>query len=160
MLLNGRRITNYGLFNNLSDSFVDLNVIPMAAIERIEVLKSGGSAIYGSDAVAGVINIILKQKSTERAVELGGALTTEGGAAQRDANIRVGFGDFASQGYNVYLTGSVFKRDQLTFAQRSNTEGQDYSNLPDGFLAWTLANQYRATKTPFRPAAPMACLVW
>jgi iron complex outermembrane receptor protein len=66
VLLNGRRITNYGLFNNLSDSFVDLNVIPMAAIERIEVLKSGGSAIYGSDAVAGVINIILKQKSTEK----------------------------------------------------------------------------------------------
>jgi iron complex outermembrane recepter protein len=150
VLLNGRRITNYGLFNNLSDAFVDLNVIPMAAIERIEVLKSGGSAIYGSDAVAGVINIILKQKSTEKAVEVGGAVTTDGGAAERDANIRVGFGDFASQGYNVYLTGSVFKRDQLLFSQRTNTEGQDYTNLPDGFLAWTLANQYRnAPRSPF-----------
>ncbi len=85
VLLNGRRITNYGLFQNLSDSFVDLNVIPLAAIERIEVLKSGGSAIYGSDAIAGVINIILKQKSTEKAVEVGGAVTTDGGAAERDA---------------------------------------------------------------------------
>src|ERR1019366_23419 len=73
VLLNGRRITNYGLFNNLSDSFVDLNVIPMAAIDRIEILKSGGSAVYGSDAVAGVINIILKKNSTEKAVEVGGA---------------------------------------------------------------------------------------
>src|SRR5579863_613868 len=54
VLLDGRRITNYGFFQNLSDSFVDLNVIPMAAIERIEILKSGGSAIYGSDAIAGV----------------------------------------------------------------------------------------------------------
>jgi len=143
VLLNGRRITNYGLFNNLSDSFVDLNVIPMAAIERIEVLKSGGSAIYGSDAVAGVINIILKQNSTEKAVEVGGAVTTDGGAAERDANIRGGFGNLASDGYNVYVTGSVFKRDQLLFSQRKNTEGQDYSNLPDGFLAWSLANQYR-----------------
>lgn len=149
VLLNGRRITNYGLFNNLSDSFVDLNVIPMAAIERIEILKSGGSAIYGSDAVAGVINIILKQKSTEKAVEVGGAVTTNGGAAERDANIRVGFGDFASDGYNVYLTGSVFKRDQLLFSQRTNTEGQDYRNLTDGFLAWSIGNQYRATRTPF-----------
>jgi len=71
VLLNGRRITNYGLFQNLSDSFVDLNVIPLAAIERIEVLKSGGSAIYGSDAIAGVINIILKQNSTEKTAEIG-----------------------------------------------------------------------------------------
>ncbi len=149
VLLNGRRITSYGLFNNLSDAFVDLNVIPLAAIERIEVLKSGGSAIYGSDAVAGVINIILKQNTTEKAVEAGGTLTTNGGAAERDANIRVGFGDFANDGYNVFITGSVFKRDQLLFSQRSNTDGQDYRNLTDGFLAWTLANQYRATKTPF-----------
>jgi iron complex outermembrane receptor protein len=149
VLLNGRRITNYGLFNNLSDAFVDLNVIPMAAIERIEILKSGGSAIYGSDAVAGVINIILKQNSTEKAVEVGGAITTNGGAAERDANIRVGFGDFASDGYNLFLTGSVFKRDQLLFSQRKNTEGQDYSNLTDGFLAYPVANQYNASKTPF-----------
>jgi len=62
VLLDGRRVSSYGLFQNLSDSFVDLNVIPLAAIERIEVLKSGGSAIYGSDAIAGVINIILKKK--------------------------------------------------------------------------------------------------
>src|SRR5580704_6935753 len=150
VLLNGRRITNYGLFQNLSDAFVDLNVIPMAAIERIEILKSGGSAIYGSDAVAGVINIILKQNSTEKAVEVGGSLTTNGGAAERDANIRAGFGDFASDGYNVFLTGSVFKRDQLLFSQRTNTEGQDYRNLPDGFLSWKLANQYRkAPRSPF-----------
>jgi iron complex outermembrane recepter protein len=87
VLLNGRRITNYGLFQNLSDAFVDLNVIPLAAIERIEILKSGGSAIYGSDAVAGVINIILTENSTENAVEVGSGLTTEGGAAQRDAKV-------------------------------------------------------------------------
>jgi iron complex outermembrane receptor protein len=149
VLLNGRRITNYGLFNNLSDAFVDLNVIPMAAIERIEILKSGGSAIYGSDAVAGVINIILKQNSTEKAVEVGGAITTNGGAAERDANIRLGLGDFASDGYNVYVTGSVFKRDQLLFSQRKNTEGQDYRNLTDGFLSYPVASQYNATKTPF-----------
>jgi iron complex outermembrane receptor protein len=149
VLLNGRRITNYGLFNNLSDAFVDLNVIPLAAIERIEILKSGGSAIYGSDAVAGVINIILKQNTTEKAVEAGGAITTNGGASERDANIRVGFGDLETQGYNVYATGSVFLRDQLLFSQRKNTDTENFSGLQDGLLTYTLANQYRDTKTPF-----------
>ena len=149
VLLNGRRITNYALFNNLSDASVDLNVIPLAAIERIEILKSGGSAIYGSDAVAGVINIILKQNSTEKAVEVGGAITTNGGAAERDADIRVGFGDFTQDGYNVFVTGSAFKRDQLLYSQRSNTDGQDYRNLTDGVLEWPYANQYRTT--PRRP---------
>jgi len=149
VLLNGRRITNYGLFQNLSDSFVDLNVIPLAAIERIEVLKSGGSAIYGSDAVAGVINIILKQDSTEKSVEVGGRLTTDGGGAARDANISLGFGDFTSQGYNIFMTGSVYKRDQLLYSQRENTAGQDYRGLTDGTLQYHIGNQYVNVPGPF-----------
>ncbi|HTX23844.1 MAG TPA: TonB-dependent receptor [Steroidobacteraceae bacterium] len=142
ILINGRRITNYGLFQNLSDSFVDLNVIPLAAIDRIEILKSGGSAIYGSDAVAGVVNIILKENTNERAVEVGGRVTTEGGAAERDANLRTGFGELASQGYNVFVTASLYKRDQLLFSQRDNTASQDYTGLPDGSNQWHLADQY------------------
>ncbi len=147
VLLDGRRVSSYGLFQNLSDSFVDLNVIPLAAIERIEVLKSGGSAIYGSDAIAGVINIILKQNTTERAVEVGGRATTEGGAFTRDANVRAGVGDLASEGYNVFATASVYKRDQLLFSQRDNTASQDYTSLQDGVNFWHMANQY-ATATP------------
>lgn len=149
VLLNGRRITNYGLFQNLSDAFVDLNVIPLAAIDHIEILKSGGSAIYGSDAIAGVINIILKQNTTEKAVEVGGRLTTDGGAATRDANFRLGLGNLDSQGYNVFITGSVYKRDQLLFSQRKNTDLQDYRGLPDGVLAYHIANQYQAVPGPF-----------
>ena len=149
ILLNGRRITNYGLFQNLSDASVDLNVIPLAAIEWIEILKSGGSAIYGSDAVAGVINIILKENTTEKAVELGGGLTTEGGAAQRDANVRFGFGELATQGYNVFMTASVYKRDQLLLSQRDNTESRDYTGLPDGVNQWPVANSYPSIPGPF-----------
>lgn len=58
VLLNGRRIVNGGTGAN---SAVDLNIIPIALIERVEVLKDGASAIYGADAVAGVVNIITKQ---------------------------------------------------------------------------------------------------
>lgn len=58
VLLNGRRIVNGGTGANSS---VDLNIIPVAVIERVEVLKDGASAIYGADAVAGVVNIITKK---------------------------------------------------------------------------------------------------
>ena len=59
VLLNGRRMVNSGTGANSS---VDLNTIPVSVIERIEVLKDGASAVYGADAVAGVVNIITKQQ--------------------------------------------------------------------------------------------------
>ena len=142
VLVNGRRITNYGLFQNLSDSFVDLNSIPLTAVERIEILRSGGSAIYGSDAIAGVINIILKQNTTDKTVEGGGRLTTDGGAATRDVGVVFGYGNLMADDYNVVFSASGYKRDRLLFSQRDNTKNQDYRSLPDGILDWNLANQY------------------
>src|SRR5512138_3826178 len=62
VLLNGRRVSGYGYsIGFLDDTFVDLNAIPTVAVERIEVLKDGASAIYGSDAIAGVVNVILRR---------------------------------------------------------------------------------------------------
>ena len=64
VLLNGRRLANFGLADDGRASYVDLQQIPFDAVERIEVLKDGASAIYGSDAVAGVVNVILRQQYT------------------------------------------------------------------------------------------------
>src|SRR4029079_19217327 len=61
VLLNGRRVTGFGFAQQLQDTFVDLNSIPASAVERVEILKDGASAIYGSDAIAGVVNIILRK---------------------------------------------------------------------------------------------------
>src|SRR5262245_63485299 len=61
VLMNGRRIAISSFAENVTTNFVDINSIPVAAIERIEVLKDGSSAVYGSDEVAGVINIILRK---------------------------------------------------------------------------------------------------
>ena len=64
VLVNGRRMTTYGLADDGTRNFVDLNSIPLEAVERVEVLKDGASAIYGADAVGGVVNVILRKNYT------------------------------------------------------------------------------------------------
>src|SRR5215510_4777853 len=61
VLVNGRRVAVSSFAENVTTNFVDINSIPVSAIERVEVLKDGSSAVYGSDAVAGVVNIILRK---------------------------------------------------------------------------------------------------
>lgn len=61
VLINGRRVAVSAFAENIANSFVDINSIPVSAIERIEILKDGASAVYGSDAVAGVVNIIMRK---------------------------------------------------------------------------------------------------
>jgi iron complex outermembrane receptor protein len=119
VLINGRRIAPYGIgFTNDSVS-VDVNSIPLAAIERVEVLKDGASAIYGSDAIAGVVNFILRKdfRGAEISAEYGD--TTQGGARSQRISGLWGFGDIASQRFNVMLGASYAKEDALYGAQRS-----------------------------------------
>jgi iron complex outermembrane receptor protein len=87
VLLNGRRVVNGGTGANSS---VDLNMIPIALIDRIEVLKDGASAIYGADAVAGVVNIITKKHldGGEAAVRYG--KTTRGDGDERAVDLAWG----------------------------------------------------------------------
>ncbi|MBT1444604.1 TonB-dependent receptor [Shewanella sp. JM162201] len=71
VLINGRRVAISSFAEGVSNSFVDINNIPVSAIERIDILKDGASAIYGSDAIAGVVNIILKKDIEGIEVNLG-----------------------------------------------------------------------------------------
>ena len=61
VLVNGRRVAPYGLADDGQKVFADLNMIPLEAVERVEILKDGASSIYGSDAIAGVVNVILRK---------------------------------------------------------------------------------------------------
>lgn len=99
VLLNGRRLANHPYF---ADS-VDLNIIPVAALERVEVLRDGASAIYGTDAIGGVINFI-----TKRSVE-GAAVTFEGyepyrrgGGNEQRLNLSGGWGDLERDGTSFW----------------------------------------------------------
>lgn len=118
VLLNGRRVANYGFAQDATDAFVDLNAIPIGAIERIEILKDGASAIYGSDAIAGVVNIILRKDF--RGVE---ATAMYGQSSFRDADERryslsAGIGNPAKDRYNFMFTLDYFKRDPLFGSDR------------------------------------------
>ena len=94
VLVNGRRMAVSPIAGSGGSSFVDVNLIPTAAIDRIEVLADGASAIYGSDAVSGVVNIILK--SNYQGGEAGaryGWSTDQGHAAQRSGYVVGGAGN-------------------------------------------------------------------
>jgi outer membrane receptor protein involved in Fe transport len=84
VLINGRRAADYPLPYNGQSNFVNLGSIPAAAVERIEVLAGGASAIYGSDAVAGVVNIVLKTNFEGDVLTGRYGTTTEGGGDSWD----------------------------------------------------------------------------
>lgn len=113
ILVNGRRVSPYGYgFTNDSVS-VDVNAIPLAAIDRVEVLKDGASAIYGSDAIAGVVNFILRRdfRGVELAAEYGAARSDSGAIAR--ASAAWGFGDLAKDRFNVLAVLSMSKEKAL-----------------------------------------------
>lgn len=103
VLLNGRRVAAHGL----SGSAVDVNQVPLAAIERVEVLKDGASAIYGTDAIGGVINFITKKNF--KGIILNGFvdMPEEGDAMIYKLAATAGYGDLDEQGFNIM--GAVSK---------------------------------------------------
>ncbi len=131
VLINGRRTAGYGYAQNLQDTFVDLNAIPTSAIERIDILKDGASAIYGSDAIAGVVNIILRKDYQ------GGELRANAGFFEGKHDVRVngafGFGDRAASGFNVFGTIDYYQRDLLLQSDVEFLESRDVrSKYPGG----------------------------
>jgi iron complex outermembrane receptor protein len=97
VLLNGRRVAAHGL----QGSAVDVNQIPFAAIDRIEILKDGASAIYGTDAIGGVINFITRHDFQGVNVQSFNDITEEGGGNIYRLSGTVGYGDLDEQGFNV-----------------------------------------------------------
>ena len=104
VLLNGRRLAVYGLADDGKNSFVDLNQIPMDIVDRIDILKSGASAVYGSDAVAGVVNIITRQQFTGGAISAQGGITSKSDGTNARGSLTLGTGDLTKDRYNMFVT--------------------------------------------------------
>ncbi|MBS0434650.1 MAG: TonB-dependent receptor [Proteobacteria bacterium] len=115
VLLNGRRIAN----NAIDGSAPDLNMIPFAALDRVEVLRDGASSLYGTDAIGGVINFITKREVKGGAITLGADVPQHAGGKNYNANLSAGFGDLAGQGFNVFGVLDLQKQDAITGTQRS-----------------------------------------
>ncbi|HXM82698.1 MAG TPA: TonB-dependent receptor [Burkholderiales bacterium] len=117
VLIDGKRVAGGG---TLTDSVtVDVNHIPASAIERIEVLKDGASAIYGSDAIGGVINFILRKDYRGGEVTAHAELTQHPGAKGGGLNALLGWGDMATQRFSATLIADFRHEDALFGRQRS-----------------------------------------
>jgi iron complex outermembrane receptor protein len=122
VLVNGRRVAISSFAENVTTNFVDINSIPVAAIERVEVLKDGSSAVYGSDAVAGVINIILR-KDFEGLETSFGYGTADG---YDETNVSAIWG-MSGEDSNVTMVLDYFKNSNLFNVERGSMGSADQS---------------------------------
>jgi iron complex outermembrane receptor protein len=120
VLVNGRRIAPYGLADDGQKVFADLNMIPLEAVERVEVLKDGASSIYGSDAIAGVVNVILRKDYVGTAVKVSAGQSRYSDGNKASAAITHGFGDLAKDRFNVLLNLEATKTDEIWNRDRSD----------------------------------------
>lgn len=139
VLLNGRRMAQFG--GQTLTGFgaaVDLNSIPVSAIQRVEILTSGASALYGSDAVAGVVNFITKDRTLDRDASVR-YYGPEDGARERGISLTAGIGDYEDDGWNVFVALAGDERDEL------NSRDRDFArsaivNFNYGGQRWTFFN--------------------
>lgn len=136
VLVNGRRVAPYGLADDGQKVFADLNMIPSEAVERVEILKDGASAIYGSDAIAGVVNIILRKNYTGSGLKF-----SKGTSKYHDGNethlaYTYGFGDIDKDKYNFIFNFEYGQKGEIWYRDRAGRDQIGRIDLRDlGFSA-------------------------
>jgi len=149
VLIDGHRMAPYALSDDGQRSFVDISQIPFEAIDRIEILKDGASSVYGSDAVAGVVNVILKK------TVVGGSITGEAGQSYKHDGTTAhvsgiyGWGDIAADGHNTYLAVEYRKQKKILVTDRL---GKDFTRTD-----WTALggrDRSRGVPTPSNGGLP------
>ncbi len=144
VLINGRRTAGYGFAQNLQDTFVDLNSIPASAVERIEILKDGASAIYGSDAIAGVVNVILRKDY--KGIEFSAGAGVAAGNGDYRFSATGGFGDLGRDKYSVLGVFDYYKRDLVMLNETDFGASRDWRGRAGGgrnFQSLTGAGTWR-----------------
>jgi iron complex outermembrane receptor protein len=145
VLLNGRRIAN----NAIDGSIPDLNMIPFAALERVEVLRDGASSLYGTDAIGGVINFITRKDFKGGVITLGADIPEAKGGKSHQANIGFGFGDLTQQGFNVFGFIDLNKTEAINGMQRPFN-----ARFPGGLSGTPFPANYFQGGSVGNPSAP------
>jgi iron complex outermembrane receptor protein len=124
VLIDGRRAAPYALADDGQRSFVDLNTIPLDSVAQIEILKDGASSIYGADAIAGVVNVILKKQyqGAEVSAEVGKGQHPGGNMERVTASF--GKGDLETDRFNAYFNFEFEGDSRITVGDR----GFPYNN--------------------------------
>ena len=135
-LLNSRRMAPHPISmaeNGVPSLAVNINTIPRAMVDRVEVLRDGASAIYGADAAAGVVNNIVSRSFVGRGLSLRGSVTQHGGANEFNATIF----DGAQRGkWHVAMSLDYFHRDALAAHDRDWAKNSDLRTRPDAPAPW------------------------
>jgi iron complex outermembrane recepter protein len=148
VLLNGRRLTNTAF----SGTTVDINSIPLSAIERVEVLTDGASAIYGTDAIAGVINFITRQDFTGVEFNAFYGDSQNGGGEQQRYNISGGWGNLSTDRFNIWGSLDYYKVEEIRASDRPYSATAYLPNAPGGVFDRTSGNSIPGNV--FLPAVP------
>jgi outer membrane receptor protein involved in Fe transport len=115
VLVDGRRLGNHSMAQNMTTSFSDLNGVPLAVVDRVEVMLDGASAIYGSDAVAGVVNIITRDNFDGLEINVGYSNTTDDDMATQRYSITAGT---VSENGNAWVNIDYLDRNSMQYDDR------------------------------------------
>ena len=129
VLIDGHRVAPNALSDDGERAFVDVSQIPLEAIDRIEVLKDGASSIYGSDAIAGVVNVILKKNYVGREVSGEYGESKYGDGRMRHVTGTFGFGDLDADGHNGYIALEYREQDPVFVQDRPYLSRTDFTSL-------------------------------
>lgn len=119
VLLNGRRMAPFARADDGQKSFTDLSTVPMQIVERIEILKDGASSTYGADAIAGVVNIILRKDFEGLTLKGDTGISGDSDAKQHRASLTFGKGNLDTDKFNVVVNAEYSKSDMLMNNERS-----------------------------------------
>ena len=159
VLLDGHRLASYPLADDGQRPFVDIGSLPLGIVERVEVLKDGASAIYGSDAIAGVVNIITKKnfQGLDISADAGASYKADGLSQRISATY--GFGDLASDRHNVYFNveyrhqAEIKQEDRRSYLNELDLRPYGGNDLRGGIIQQDPPNNY--TYTPVGQVAPL-----
>ena len=144
ILVDGQRMVQSPSGNRATSSgqgFVDINLIPLGLIDHIEIITDGASAIYGSDAIAGVINIVLKKNWSGAELSASFKAPEHGGADERQSTLVVGFSGLKGKFHGTAAV-NYYQRNSLYASQRSFSKNLDHTSIFIGNNATTGAPLY------------------